>query len=150
MTIVRGCDFPEDLYYLVERHVWVRPPEGEGGLVRLGITTAGFKLAGGKIAAVTPRAKSLGQPVARGKPVAMLESSKYVGAIQAPLSGVLVRVNDAVVASPSLAAEDPYGDGWIAELRPAAWEEDRTGLLSGDAAVAAYRQLLEDENISCG
>jgi len=32
MATLRGCHFPEDLYYLVEKHVWVKPLAG--GLVR--------------------------------------------------------------------------------------------------------------------
>lgn len=149
MAVIRGCELPEDLFYWIERHVWVRPPEVEGGTARLGITPSGFKLAGGKVVALTPRHKSIGQSIAMGKPVAMLESNKYVGAIPAPFAGVLVSVNEAVVADPGLATRDPYGKGWIAEMRPNGWEVASSELATGQAAVEGYRALLEEENISC-
>ena len=28
MTTANGCDLPDDLYYFVEKHIWLRP-EGE-------------------------------------------------------------------------------------------------------------------------
>ncbi len=149
MSVLRGCQFPDDLYYLVPRHVWVRLLAPDGSLARMGITPAGFKLAGGKLVAVTPRSKSLGQLVPAGRAVAMLESSKYVGAIQAPVPAVLLRVNEAVVADPALALADPYGEGWIAELQPADWAAGSKALLTGADAIAAYAALLEEENISC-
>jgi len=27
MSDIRGCNLPEDLYYLVEKHVWAKPIE---------------------------------------------------------------------------------------------------------------------------
>jgi glycine cleavage system H protein len=149
MTKIQGCQFPDDLYYLVQRHVWVQLLAADGSLLRMGITPVGFKLAGGKIIAVTPRSKSLGQIVPQGRAVAMLESNKYVGAIQAPVTATLLRVNPAVVEDPKLAVADPYGAGWIAELQPADWASAQASLLTGPAAIAAYGALLEEENISC-
>ena len=48
----------------------------------------------------------------------MIESLKYIGPVPAPFSGVLLRGNPAVEADPELAMRDPYGEGWIAEMRP--------------------------------
>jgi hypothetical protein len=28
MTDIRGCNLPDDLYYLIEKHVWAKPIEG--------------------------------------------------------------------------------------------------------------------------
>ncbi|NMC85316.1 MAG: glycine cleavage system protein H, partial [Anaerolineaceae bacterium] len=36
MANVRGCNLPDDLYYLIEKHVWAKPMEG--GVIRVGIT----------------------------------------------------------------------------------------------------------------
>ena len=50
MANVRGCNLPDDLYYLVEKHVWAKPMGG--GLIRVGITAVAAKLSGGKLAAI--------------------------------------------------------------------------------------------------
>jgi glycine cleavage system H protein len=147
MGKIRGCDLPEDLYYFAEKHVWAKPL-GEG-LVRIGMNTVAGKLSGGKLNAVTVRAKNIGAEIPAGKSVATVESSKYVGPVPAPVAGVLKRANDKLASDPNLAITDPYGEGWIVELAPANWEADKTALLTGPDGLAAYKAKLEAENISC-
>jgi len=147
MANIRGCNLPEDLFYLIEKHVWAKPLGG--GLVRVGITTVAAKLSGGKLAAITVKAKNLGQEVKQGKSVATLESSKFVGPIPAPVTGILLRANDKLAADPNLAVSDPYGEGWVAEMQAADWDGDKAALLTGMAGVTAYQAKLEADNISC-
>ena len=147
MTDIRGCNLPEDLYYLIEKHVWAKPV-GDG-LVRGGMTSVAGKLSGGKLAAVTVKAKAIGQEVAQGKSVATIESSKFVGPVPAPIAGMLVRGNDKLVADPNLAVTDPYGEGWIAEIKPSNWDGDKGNLATGAEGLAAYQKKLEADNISC-
>jgi glycine cleavage system H protein len=147
MTTVRGCNLPEDVHYLIEKHVWAKP--AEGGAVRVGMTAVAAKLSGGKLAAVTIRKKNIGQPVAQGKSVATVESSKYVGPVASPISGTLLRGNDKLESDPNLAVTDPYGEGWIAELQPSAWETEKGGLATGAEGIAKYQAKLEADGISC-
>ncbi len=147
MATIRGCDLPEGLHYLVGSHVWAR--HMGDGIVQIGITPAGTKLAGGKLVAVTVRGRLVGQPVTRGKSVAMVESAKWVGGVPAPFDGVLVRGNDAVTRDPGLAVRDPYGDGWIVELMCDDWPAAAAGMQTGEEALAAYQALLEQHNITC-
>jgi glycine cleavage system H protein len=147
MTNVRGCDLPEDLYYLIDKHVWARPL-GEG-IVRIGMTSVAAKLSGGKLNAVTVSARKVGQEIPQGKSVATIESSKFVGPVPAPVSGVLIGGNERLVADPNLAVNDPYGEGWIAELRPGDWDTEKAGLATGAEGVAAYQAKLEADDISC-
>ena len=147
MTDIRGCNLPEDLYYLIEKHVWAKPIEG--GLVRVGMTSVAGKLSGGKLSAVTIKTKAIGQEVAQGKSVATVESSKFVGPVPAPVTGVLVRGNDKLATDPNLAISDPYGEGWIAEIKPSNWDADKLSLANGAEGVAAYQKKMEAENISC-
>ncbi len=137
MPTVRGCNLPEDLYYMIEKHVWARPVEG--GLVRIGMTAVAGKLAGGKLSAVTIKGKSL----------ATVESSKFTGPVPAPVSGILVRGNAKVASDPNLPISDPYGEGWIAEIQPTAWEAEKASLGTGAEGVAAYQRKLEADNVSC-
>lgn len=148
MATLRGCELPEDLYYLIDKHVWVR--KLEGNLVRLGMTSVAAKLAGGTLNAVTVSARKIGQEIAQGKSVATLESSKFVGPVPAPVSGVLVRGNDRLEADPNVAATDPYGEGWIAEVEATRWDAEVSGLATGSEGVAAYGAKLEADGVSCG
>jgi glycine cleavage system H protein len=147
MTTVRGCNLPEDLYYLIEKHVWARPVEG--GVVRVGITAVAAKLSGGKLAAITVKAKNVGQEVKQGKSLATVESSKFVGPVPAPVTGVLLRANEKLANDPNLAVSDPYGEGWVAEMQPTDWEGEKSGLATGPAGMAAYQAKLEADNITC-
>ena len=47
MASVNGCNLPEDLYYLIEKHVWAKPLED--GTLRVGMTAVAAKLAGSKL-----------------------------------------------------------------------------------------------------
>jgi len=147
MTTVRGCDLPEDLYYLIDKHVWAKPMAD--GNLRVGMTSVAGKLAGGKLAAITARAKNIGQEIKQGKSVATVESSKFVGPVPAPATGVLLRVNEKLAANPNLAISEPYGEGWIAEMQPSAWEDEMGGLATGAAGVAAYEAKMEADGVSC-
>jgi glycine cleavage system H protein len=147
MAEINGCNLPEDLYYLLEKHVWAKPVEG--GLLRVGMTTVAGKLSGGKLAAVTVKARAIGKEVLQGKSVATVESSKFVGPVPAPVTGVLVRGNDKIATDPNLAITDPYGEGWIAEMNPNDWDSDKASLATGADGIAAYQSKLEAENITC-
>jgi len=147
MGKIRGCDLPEDLYYFAEKHVWAKPMGGT--LIRVGMNTVAGKLSGGKLNAVTVRAKNIGAEIPAGKSVATVESSKYVGPVPAPVTGILKRANEKLATDPNLAISDPYGEGWIVELEAAQWETDKAGLLTGPEGLAAYKAKLEAENISC-
>jgi glycine cleavage system H protein len=147
MANVRGCNLPDDLYYLIEKHVWAKPV-GDG-VVRVGITAIAAKLSGGKLAAITVKAKNIGQEVLQGKSLATVESSKFVGPVPAPVTGVLLRSNEKLVADPNIAVSDPYGEGWVAEMQASNWDGEKGSLATGADGVAKYQAKLEAENISC-
>lgn len=143
MTVVKNCNLPADLYYLVERHVWARP---EGDTVIVGMTDVAQHLAK-TIISVT--LKAAGKPVKKGRNLATVESGKWVGPVPAPVAGGIVEVNEALVARPSLINSDPYGAGWVARLRPDDWDAESADLVTGPEGIAAYQRFLEAEGISC-
>jgi len=51
--------------------------------------------------------------------VGEVESTKSVSDLYAPVSGTVVRRNEALDATPELVNSDPYGDGWMFEVEPA-------------------------------
>jgi glycine cleavage system H protein len=146
MSIIHGFEFPDDLYYLIEKHIWVRLLED--GTAQLGLTPVAYKLLRNSIVAISVKTGILGQRVARGRSLAMVESLKYIGPLSAPFDGTFLRGNDRLASDPDLAAADPYGEGWIAEMRPVDWELACRDLVTGHAALAAYRAFLDAQNIS--
>lgn len=143
MATVNNCNIPEDLYYLVERHVWARY---EDGSVTIGISDVAQNLAK-TIISVTP--KKVGKEVAKGKSVATVESGKWVGAVPSPVSGAITEVNQSVVSNPSIVNDDPYGEGWIARVEPKDWEGESGDLATGPEGVETYRGFLDSEGIVC-
>lgn len=106
--------YPEDLTYTAE-HEWVRALGGEDGAVRVGITEYAQDALGDIVYVTLPRG---GARVSAGEPCGELESTKSVSDVYAPVTGVVVAVNDALEAAPELVNSDPYGDGWMFEVRP--------------------------------
>ncbi|MDA1205530.1 MAG: glycine cleavage system protein H, partial [Cyanobacteria bacterium] len=48
-----------------------------------------------------------------------VESVKAVEDLLAPVGGVVLARNEAVLASPEELQQDPYGEGWLLLLQPA-------------------------------
>ncbi len=144
MATVNNCNLPEDLYYVVEKHVWARR---DGDLVTVGMTDVAQNMAK-SIIAVTPKAP--GKPVRKGRNVATVESGKWVGPVPAPVGGEIAEVNQALMATPGLLNTDPYGDGWVAKIRPDDWDSDAADLVTGPDGIEAYRRFLDAEGFACG
>ena len=107
--------YPEDLKYTAE-HEWVRVPGDSEGSVRVGITEYAQDALGDIVFVSLPE---LGQEVTAGEPCGELESTKSVSDLYAPVSGVVVTRNEALDATPEVINSDPYGEGWLIEIRPA-------------------------------
>lgn len=143
MALVRGCNFPDDLYYNVEDNVWARL-EADGNII-IGMTSHGCALSG-EIVAWT--AKKIGRVIEQNKSAGTVESGKWVGPIKAPVAGEIVAVNEAAVGSPSLINADPYGAGWLLRMRPLDWQRDSAHLLSGADAVSAFEEKMQNEGFA--
>jgi glycine cleavage system H protein len=145
MTEVRGCLIPEELYYWIEKHVWVRDEGDE--LLTIGITDPAQHLAARVVAVTT---KKVGKVLERGQSVATVESGKWVGPVPTPATGEIVEVNGALAGAPTLVNSDPYGAGWVVKLKASLWSVQRAEMHTGRHAVEEYRTFLEREGISCG
>lgn len=126
--------YPDDVKYTAA-HEWARP---NGDTVRVGITAYAQEALGDIVYAALP---AVDTEVVAGAPLGELESTKTWSDVYAPVSGRVVAVNTALDEQPELLNADPYGDGWIAEIRPT-----DTGGLDGLLDAAAYRKLVEDEH----
>jgi glycine cleavage system H protein len=139
-----GCVVPDDLLYDTERDVWLRP---EGDEMVLGMTDVAQTRCGRFVGVSF---KAVGRQVRQGRPLAVVESAKWVGPFPAPLSGEITATNDAAFAADlAVANRDPYGAGWLVRLRPSDLEAERAHLVDGAAAFEHYRALIEREGIRC-
>lgn len=139
---VNNCFFPLDLYYRVEENTWLR--KNEDGTVTIGMTDIAQTLAG-SILHATP--KKVGRKRKRGKPIAVVESSKWVGPVKSPVSGTVVQMNEAVKNDASLLNKSPYKQGWLVIMEPSDLEADLAEMLTGNAAVEAYKIKIEQEGV---
>ena len=105
-------EYPEDLRYTAE-HEWVRT--GDDGAVRVGITAFAQAALGDVVYVSLP---NVGDTVAAGDACGEVESTKSVSDLYAPLDGEVTAVNEALDSTPELVNSDPYGEGWMYELRP--------------------------------
>ena len=124
-------DTPTDLQYSSD-HLWVRAGEVEG-IVRVGVTDFAQDSLGDVVAVELPE---LGDTVQAQTACGDVESTKAVSDLIAPISGTVTARNDELIADPSLANSDPYGQGWMfeAEIDPTV----SLDLMDADA----YRSLV--------
>jgi glycine cleavage system H protein len=101
---------PDDLRYTTD-HEWVRRT---GDVARIGITDFAQQ-ALGDIVYVSP--PELGTAITAGATLGEIESTKSVSDVYAPVAGEVIGRNDALDEQPELINSDPYGAGWLAEIR---------------------------------
>ena len=141
--IYYGCDIPEDLYYDVERDVWIR---FEGDLAVLGMTDPAQTRCG-KLVAI--RFRKVGRVVRQGKALATIESGKWVGPFPAPFTAEIVETNAAFQEDILLANKDPYGAGWLVKVRPLDLEAEGDHLVTGEEAVRRYMARIDELEVRC-
>jgi glycine cleavage system H protein len=105
-------EYPQDLRYTPE-HEWVR--SGDDGTLRIGITAYAQDALGDVVYVSLP---AVGDTVAEGDACGEVESTKSVSDLYAPLAGEVTAVNESLDSRPELVNTDPYGEGWMYELRP--------------------------------
>ncbi|MEX1316516.1 MAG: glycine cleavage system protein GcvH [Synechococcaceae cyanobacterium] len=111
-----ALSFPSDCRY-ADSHEYVRP---EGERVRLGLSAFAVDQLGDIVFVELPE---VGAQLSCGQSFGSVESVKAVEDLLAPISGVVEARNEAVLANPEELQNDPYGEGWLLVIRPAAPEE---------------------------
>ena len=132
---VEGYNFPDDLWYDKE-HNWARI---EGDTATIGLSDFGQDLAGEIVYAEVPR---VGRDIKKGEPFMSIESGKWVGRVNAVVSGTISEANEEIEWESTLINEDPYGQGWFAKVKMAGAVE---GLLKPDDPEFAELIAAEKE-----
>ena len=126
---------PAELSYTSE-HEWVSALTAEG-TVRVGITDHAQDALGDVVYVDLP---SVGDSVAAEDSFGEIESTKSVSDLFAPITGEIVAVNEGLEDDPALVNSDPYGEGWIVEIRPEN-ADDLANLLDAEAYKAELAKL---------
>src|SRR5262245_26037135 len=120
---------PEQLKY-AKTHEWIEP---SGAVRKVGISDFAQQQLGDLVFVEFP---APGKNVKAGEEVCVIESTKATSGIYAPLSGKVVRYNDALTKAPETINQSPYENGWLFELEVAAGA-DESVLLDAAAYAAA-------------
>lgn len=110
MKELSELDFPETVRY-TEDHEWAAV---DGDTVRIGVSDYAQDQLGDIVYVEMPE---VGDMFEKGDEFGTLESVKAVSELYLPMGGEVVAVNDALLETPELINQEPYGS-WIIEIRP--------------------------------
>ena len=102
--------YPEELKYTAE-HEWIKV-EGKRG--RIGITTFAQDQLGDVVYVELPK---VGTKVTQFAVFGVIDSVKASSDLYSPVTGEVVAVNEALTENPELVNKEPYGAGWMIEVR---------------------------------
>jgi glycine cleavage system H protein len=128
---------PSDRRY-TDQHEWALLQSRDGGetVIRVGITDHAQDALGDIVYVQLPE---VGEEVAPGRAIGEVESTKSVSDVYSPITGVVVAVNDRLADAPETINADPYGAGWLVEIRVAGGDDPTGDLLD----AAAYQALVD-------
>jgi glycine cleavage system H protein len=123
-------DYPNDLRY-TEEHEYLKA-SGEEGVFYVGITAYAQGELGDVVFVELPDA---GTTFNKMDVFGTIEAVKAVSDLYCPVEGEIVAVNTDLDDEPSLVNDDPYGKGWMIQLKVADPAE-LEGLMDADAYAA--------------
>jgi glycine cleavage system H protein len=104
-------------YQYTEAGAWVFW-DARTGLARVGLSDF-RQQSSGDVAFVELPAS--GQTVRAGEDLVNVETVKVDLTVPVPFDATVATANDALSDAPELINQDPYGAGWLVELKPATW-----------------------------
>lgn len=123
-------NFPENVKYTAE-HEWIRV---EGDVAYVGITDYAQDQLGD---IVFIDIQSEGETLEAGDTFGTIEVVKTISDIFMPVAGEVIEQNEALADQPELVNTDPYGEGWLIKVKPAA-DANFEALLDAEA----YKKLI--------
>jgi len=126
-------EVPEGLYY-TEEHEWLRVLDDGNAL--MGITDYAQKQLHEIVYVELPE---VGKEVEQMDVLGAVESVKAVSDVYSPISGTIIEVNETLLDSPELLNEDPYGEGWIAKIKPKNLDAELKKLMTAEE----YKKHIE-------
>ena len=125
-------NFPNDVKYTKE-HEWIRQ---EGDVAYVGITDYAQEQLGD---IVFVDIQTVGETLAADEVFGTIEVVKTISDLFLPVAGEVLEQNETLEEQPELVNKDPYGEGWLIKIKPAA-DADFDSLLDAEA----YKALIND------
>mgnify|MGYP003102049587 FL=1 len=125
-------NFPNDVKYTKE-HEWIRQ---EGDVAYVGITDYAQEQLGD---IVFVDIQTVGETLAADEVFGTIEVVKTISDLFLPVAGEVLEQNEALEEQPELVNKDPYGEGWLIKIKPAA-DADFDSLLDAEA----YKAVIND------
>ena len=111
MKEINEMDLPDALRY-TQDHEWAESTQ-DG--IRCGISDYAQNQLGDIVYVELPQ---VGETLEKGEEFGTVESVKAVAELYMPLGGKIIAVNVELEDSPQLVNQDPYGKGWMLEIKP--------------------------------
>lgn len=125
-------NFPTNVKYTRE-HEWIRL---EGDVAYVGITDYAQEQLGDIVFVDIP---TEGETLAANEVFGTIEVVKTISDLFLPVAGEILEQNEALADQPELVNQDPYGEGWLIKITPAA-DADFDSLLDAEA----YKALVNE------
>lgn len=127
---------PDGLYYSKE-HEWMKI---EGDKCRIGLTDYAQKSLHEVVFVDLPK---IGTNVSQAQSVGTVESVKAVADVFSPVSGEIVEANQNLPDKPELVNQSPYGDGWVAVIKPLNLDAEIKNLLDSKGYCEFLKSIIE-------
>ena len=123
-------NIPQKLFYTND-HEWIQVQED---IINVGITDFAQSQLGDIIFVEMP---SKGMNISLGDSLGEIEAVKTVSEFYAPLSGIVVEINEKIERNPDFINSDPYDKGWLIKIKYTNSAEKSNLLSSAD-----YEKLI--------
>lgn len=131
-------DVPDDLHYTKE-HTWVKVEDDK---CRVGVTDYAQKALHEVVFVELPK---VGSKVEQLKATGTLESVKAVSDFFSPVSGDITEVNSTLPDNPELVNQSPYGDGWLAIIKPSSLSQELGSLMDTKGYCDFLKTIIEQK-----
>jgi len=129
-------EVPDGLYYSRE-HEWMKL---EGDKCRIGLTDYAQKSLHEVVFVDLPK---IGTNVSQTQSIGTVESVKAVADVFSPVSGEIVEANQNLPDKPELVNQGPYGDGWVAVIKPSNLDAEIKNLLDAKGYCEFLKSVVE-------
>ena len=124
-------EYPDNLRY-TDTHEYV---DLSGDIAKIGVSAFAVDQLGDIVFVELPE---VGDTIVKGSAFGSIESVKAVEDLKAPISGKVIKRNDAAIDTPEIISTDPYTGGWLIEVQAEAVSE-----LEGTFSATEYRVKVE-------
>ena len=110
MKAINELNLPEDVKY-TDDHEWAK---ADGEIIRIGISDYAQDQLGDIVFVELPE---VGSTFEKGEEFGTVESVKAVSELYMPIGGEVTAINEALADEPERVNSDPYGGGWMIDIK---------------------------------